>query len=85
MIRRSESAATVCVLEQMNHPLADDPRFAAARPGNNQQRPVAVFHRSLLFGIKLELDSHAHIIPRTGKRKQGGSAAGGVFPVVRGG
>jgi hypothetical protein len=60
----------------MDHPLGDDPRFAAPRPGNNQQRPLAVFDRSVLFWVELEVGMHEPIIPRTGARKQGGLESG---------
>ncbi len=39
--------------EQPGDSMRDDPRLATSRPGQNQQRPLAVLHRFLLREIQV--------------------------------
>ena len=55
---------------QVDDPFGDDARFACARPGDDQERPFAVFHRQALFRIEFEHERASTIIPLTFARKQ---------------
>ena len=49
-------------LQQVDNPMGDDPRLAAARSRNDQQRALAIFHRPSLFGVEVERAGHYDII-----------------------
>ena len=38
--------------KQIRHPIRDGAGFSASGPGQDQTRPVAVFHHCKLFGVK---------------------------------
>jgi hypothetical protein len=40
-------------LNQMGYSIGDDAGLAAARPGQNKQRPLGLFHRGALLDIEL--------------------------------
>ena len=50
------------VLEQMDNTLRDDSRLAASRPGNDEQRPIAVFNCRELFRVEFQHESWPNIL-----------------------
>src|SRR5262249_3527272 len=60
------------VLQQVDNAMGDDARLAAAWSRNDQQRALAMFHRSSLLRVKVRRVGHYDIIlprfaPRQGK------------------